>query len=129
MFLLYLEAEKHDSMIFYNGWQRYASGLGSVSILLLLTMLLPSCEKTEGRGGTGSISGTLTEHFYNDDFSSLIMQKPAVDEEIFILFGAECLALKWGMDYISLIFMGFVFMFPSYLRSCHQLIRISQFFK
>jgi len=76
-------------MIFYNGWQRYASVLGGVSILLLLTMLLPSCEKTEGRGGTGSISGTLTEHFYNDDFSSLIMQKPAVDEEIFILFGEE----------------------------------------
>ncbi len=57
-------------------------------VFSFLLVLLPlSCEKSEGLGGTGSISGTVTEHFYNDDFSMLIYEKPAVDEEIFIVFG------------------------------------------
>lgn len=48
-----------------------------------------SCEKNEGFGGTASISGSITEQFYNDDFSLLIHEKPAVDEEVFIVFGDE----------------------------------------
>jgi hypothetical protein len=48
-----------------------------------------SCEKNEGLGGTGSISGTVIEQFYNDDYSLLIHEKPAVDEEVFIVFGNE----------------------------------------
>ncbi|MCK4881001.1 MAG: hypothetical protein KAS82_10085 [Bacteroidales bacterium] len=50
---------------------------------------LSSCEKTEGPGGTGSIYGTVTEQFYNDDFSILIYEKPAVDEEIYIVYGDQ----------------------------------------
>lgn len=65
------------------------SGLSSMAVLLFLAIVSSSCEKTEGRGGTGSISGMLMEYFYNDDYSSLILQKPAVDEEIFILYGEE----------------------------------------
>jgi len=72
-----------------NGLKRSISGLFLIATLFLLMMLPSSCEKIEGRGGTGSISGILTEHFYNDDYSSLILQKPAVDEEIFILYGDE----------------------------------------
>jgi hypothetical protein len=60
-----------------------------MAVWLFLVLSASSCEKTEGRGGTGSISGILMEHFYNDDYSSLIFQKPAVDEEIFILYGEE----------------------------------------
>jgi hypothetical protein len=61
-----------------------------ISVLLFFIVLLTlSCEKSEGLGGTGSISGTLTEQFYNDDYSMLISEKPAVDEEIFIVFGSQ----------------------------------------
>lgn len=57
-------------------------------ILFCLVVLLPfSCQKDEGLGGTGSIFGTITEQFYNDDYSLLIHEKPAVDEEVFIVFG------------------------------------------
>jgi hypothetical protein len=66
-----------------------SSGLSYIILLIVLTAFIPSCEKTEGRGGTGSISGTLMEYFYNDDYTSLILQKPAVDEELFILYGEE----------------------------------------
>ncbi|MEN8157305.1 MAG: hypothetical protein ABFS10_10150 [Bacteroidota bacterium] len=48
-----------------------------------------SCENSEGEGGTASISGTLTEHFYNDDFSALIDTAPAIDEEVFITYGED----------------------------------------
>lgn len=75
--------------MFLKGWRSYFTGFYIIAGLLLLMMLPSSCEKIEGKGGTGSISGILTEHFYNDDYSSLIMQKPAVDEEIFILYGDE----------------------------------------
>jgi len=76
-------------MDYFKDWRGFTSGLCFISIMFALGMLLPSCEKTEGRGGTGSISGTLVEYFYNDDYSSLIFQKPAVDEEVFILYGEE----------------------------------------
>jgi len=57
-------------------------------IIFLLLVLLPlSCEKSEGLGGTGSIAGTISEQFYNDDYSLLIHERPAVDEEVFIVFG------------------------------------------
>jgi len=55
----------------------------------LAGLILVSCEKDEGMGGTGSISGAIIEHFYNDDFSQLIRTGPAVDEEVFIVFGSD----------------------------------------
>ena len=59
-------------------------------VISFLFVLFPlSCEKSEGLGGTGSISGTIREQFYNDDFSLLIHEKPAVDEEVFIVFGDQ----------------------------------------
>ena len=58
-------------------------------VLGLMVILATSCEKKEGLGGTGSISGSITEQMYNDDYSLLIHEKPAVDEEVFIVFGDE----------------------------------------
>lgn len=59
-----------------------------IVLLFFMTVLIPiSCEKSEGLGGTASISGTVTEQFYNDDFSMLLYEKPAVDEEIYIVYG------------------------------------------
>lgn len=65
-----------------NGPKGMAQGFIS-----LLIILLPSCQKSEGMGGSGSISGTISEKFFNDDFSLLIHEKPAVDEEVYIVFG------------------------------------------
>jgi hypothetical protein len=61
-----------------------------IVFLSFLMVLLPlSCQKSEGLGGTGSIAGTITEQFYNDDYSLLIYEKPAVDEEVYIVFGSS----------------------------------------
>lgn len=64
-------------------------GLAVVLLLVTFIFLFSSCEKSPGPGGTGSISGTIIEHFYNDDFSSQLYQKPALDEEVFMLYGEE----------------------------------------
>lgn len=63
------------------------SCLKFIVFALILSLLPISCQKDEGRGGSGSISGTLTEQFYNDDFSLLIYEKPAVDEDVYIVYG------------------------------------------
>ncbi len=60
-----------------------------VFLAFFLVLLPLSCQKSEGLGGTGSISGTITEQFYNDDYSLLIYEKPAVDEEVYIVFGTN----------------------------------------
>lgn len=61
-----------------------------VMLFLWFALILStSCQKDPGFGGTGAIKGTLVEKFYNDDYSELIYEKPAVDEEVFILFGDD----------------------------------------
>ena len=57
--------------------------------LLVCSVWISGCENPEGIGGTASISGRITDHFYNEDFSDLILQAPAVDEEVFIQFGSS----------------------------------------
>lgn len=64
-----------------------STSLGVLWLAFIAMMILSSCQKSEGPGGTGSISGILVEQFYNDDYSLMIYEKPAVDEEIFILYG------------------------------------------
>lgn len=60
-----------------------------VLFFYVLVMFFPSCDKNEGTGGTGSISGTIVEHFYNEDYSRLIREMPAGDEEVFIIYGED----------------------------------------
>jgi hypothetical protein len=64
-------------------------GLHILILSLLIAVSSVSCVNEEGLGGTGAISGTIIEHFYNDDFSSLIYTDASVDEEVFILFGED----------------------------------------
>ncbi len=64
-------------------------GLRYVICFTLLLSALISCEKQEGTGGTGSISGTILECYYNTDYSDLILKQPAVDEEVFMLYGED----------------------------------------
>ena len=75
------------SSVFY--WIKPFSRVVIVLLLFTTICLLPSCEKNEGQGGTGSISGTIIEQFHNDDYSALIYQKPAVDEDVFVLYGND----------------------------------------
>lgn len=58
-------------------------------LAIFMGLLAVSCEKSEGLGGDGSITGVIIEQFYNDDFSEVISFAPAVDEEVFILFGSN----------------------------------------
>lgn len=63
--------------------------LKAVTFSICIAIISSACSKSEGPGGSGSISGTVTEQFYNDDFSLLIYEAPAMDEDIFIVYGDE----------------------------------------
>ena len=76
-------------MIFPSCRRKLFSCMKTVFLLFLFVLLPLSCQKSEGLGGTGSIAGTITEQFFNDDYSLLIYEKPAVDEEVFIVFGSS----------------------------------------
>jgi len=67
----------------------HCGGLPFFSFLLFTAIALAACEKPEGPGGTANISGTLIRQSYNDDYSLLISEKPAVNEDIFIIYGGE----------------------------------------
>lgn len=55
--------------------------------LVVVLLIFRACEKTEGYGGAGSIEGYLVTRYYNDDMSVLVREEPAVDMEVFLLFG------------------------------------------
>ena len=76
-------------MIDFKCRKGFCSGLYITMYFLAALTGFTSCEKSEGKGGTGSISGTITEHFYNDDYSIHLFQAPAVDEEVFIMYGDD----------------------------------------
>ncbi len=73
-------------MIFLNGFPPARIVRG---VLISLFMVLSACSNIEGEGGTGSISGILNQELWNDDYSLKISSNPAVDEEVFILYGDE----------------------------------------
>lgn len=54
---------------------------------LAVAILMTSCEQPEGYGGTSTIKGKLETSFYNEEYSVLVNKEPAVDEEVFLLFG------------------------------------------
>ncbi len=66
-----------------------SSGMVVVFLFVTLLLLISSCVKNEGTGGTGSITGTIVEQYYSEDFSRLIYQRPAVDEEVFVIYGED----------------------------------------
>lgn len=76
-------------MLYQSCRKKLFSCLKIVLFSFIAALLTASCQKSEGLGGTGSIAGTVTEQFYNDDYSRLIYEKPAVDEEIYIVFGDQ----------------------------------------
>lgn len=57
-------------------------------VYLILTFIFAtSCEQPEGVGGSASVQGKITVKYYNDDFSLLLGEEPAYDEEVFISYG------------------------------------------
>lgn len=55
----------------------------------ILAVALISCSKDEGVGGTATIRGKVVIHDYNDDFSLLISQHNATEEDVYIIYGEE----------------------------------------
>jgi len=76
-------------MLYHPFRSKLLPGYAVFLVCILTCLVVISCEKAEGLGGTGSISGIISEQFYNDDFSLQIYEKPAVDEEVYIVFGDE----------------------------------------
>jgi hypothetical protein len=68
----------------YRVWQ---SVLISLTIVTLTSTFTTGCEQPEGYGGSASVSGKIITKYYNDDYSALIRMAPAVDEQVFLLFG------------------------------------------
>lgn len=64
--------KKHNTLLIY------------ISICLVF---LCSCTQNEGLGGNSEIVGKLVTRYYNNDFTVFQDEQPAVDEEVFIIFG------------------------------------------
>lgn len=95
-------------MLFPRHRASLQKGLVFIIFISLLGLFLNSCEYREGPGGTGSISGTIMEHFYTEDFTTKIYENPAVDEEVFIYYGEDQLD---GDKTVTSINGGFRFKF------------------
>lgn len=64
-------------------------GLRSAVLTIAVIFAFYGCEKPEGKGGTGAITGVVMQEAYNDDYSKLISKDASVDEEVFIMYGDE----------------------------------------
>lgn len=58
-------------------------------LLIIIISYFYGCEKIEGEGGSGKISGVLIQKNYNEDYSLLISEKPVVAEDIYIRYGSS----------------------------------------
>ncbi len=65
------------------------SVLKQILLIVAVLALSISCDKNEGYGGSSSIEGVLMMRYYNNDFTVLQDVQPAVDEDVFILFGDD----------------------------------------
>jgi hypothetical protein len=56
---------------------------------IITGLIAISCSKEEGTGGTSVITGKVIERQYNSNFTTLIEQFYAPDEEVFIVYGDD----------------------------------------
>jgi len=73
----------------FTGLRVNLTGVPHIILVSVLGFMLNSCEYREGSGGTGSITGTVMEHFYTEDFSTKIYESPAIEEDVFIYYGED----------------------------------------
>lgn len=57
--------------------------------IIMLAAVLTSCSKDEGVGGTATIRGKVIIQDYNDDFSLLLSQYNAAEEDVYIIYGED----------------------------------------
>jgi hypothetical protein len=57
--------------------------------LILIGLAANSCSKEEGTGGTSAITGKVLERQYNANFTTLIEEFYATDEDVFIIYGDD----------------------------------------
>ncbi len=58
-----------------------------VLILAAGLMFISSCSKDPGEGGSSTITGKVLVHHYNYDFTVLLDEYWAPDEDVFIIYG------------------------------------------
>jgi hypothetical protein len=56
---------------------------------IFLGFFVMSCEKQEGSGGTSAITGKVLIRQYNANFTTLMEQYYATDEDVFIVYGDD----------------------------------------
>jgi hypothetical protein len=59
------------------------------TLLILSAVVLVSCKKEEGVGGTNKITGKVLIRQYNTNFTELQEQYYATDEDVFIIYGDD----------------------------------------
>jgi hypothetical protein len=52
-------------------------------------LFVGGCEKTEGEGGRGSISGRVVEQYKNPSSEEVLAEYYAKDERVYIIYGTE----------------------------------------
>lgn len=61
----------------------------TIRIPLLILLMLSSCLKEPGTGGTSVISGKVYAYDYNAEMTSLRTEYYAPDEDVFIIYGND----------------------------------------
>jgi len=62
----------------------------SLIVFVLITgICFTACEKDPGKGGSSSISGRVIIRQYNANFTTLVEQYEATDEDVFIVYGDD----------------------------------------
>ena len=59
------------------------------SLVCLLMVLMISCEKEEGEGGTSTIAGKVKVREYNGNFTYLMGEYYAGDQDVYIIYGND----------------------------------------
>jgi hypothetical protein len=68
-------------------WKQWQLSLFIAAIFIGFSLI--SCEKQEGSGGTSAITGKVLIRQYNDNFTTLMEQYYATDEDVFIVYGDD----------------------------------------
>src|SRR5688500_7635712 len=61
----------------------------SAVIYTFSVLLLASCAKDEGEGGTSTIKGKLFEKVYDNGYTRLLSHAPSPDENVYIIYGGD----------------------------------------
>ncbi len=58
-------------------------------LTLALTVVSASCKKPAGEGGNSSLTGKVWGQKWNNSFTSMSSEGPAVDQNVFIIYGND----------------------------------------